>query len=116
MGRNPIKTLKFRPHLVSPILSGQKVSTWRLFDDKDLQAGDNLDLLNSETKEKFAEAEIVNTAEKSFNSLTEADLKGYEDFNGLDEIVKHFQKYYGDRVNADTLIKIIDFKTLRLSK
>lgn len=110
MERKPTKTLKFRPYLVEPILNGTKVSTWRLFDDKDLQVGDNLDLLNSETKEKFAEAEVIDIQEKSFNHLTEADLKGYEGFKGIEEIVKYFQKYYGDRVTMTTSIKIVNFK------
>ena len=28
-----MKTLKFMPHLVAPVLSGEKTSTWRLFED-----------------------------------------------------------------------------------
>lgn len=34
------KTLKFTPELSAKILSGEKTSTWRLFDDKNLQKGD----------------------------------------------------------------------------
>jgi len=31
-----MKKLKFEPNLVPKILSGEKTSIWRLFDDKDL--------------------------------------------------------------------------------
>ena len=37
-----MKTLKFTTQLVEKILSGEKTSTWRLFDDKDFKNGDNL--------------------------------------------------------------------------
>jgi len=35
-----MKTVKFRPDLAQLIMDGKKTTTWRLFDDKDLQAGD----------------------------------------------------------------------------
>ncbi|NOY35708.1 MAG: ASCH domain-containing protein, partial [bacterium] len=47
------KSLKFKEHLVPLVLSGEKISTWRLFDDKDLRVGDKVDLINSDTKEVF---------------------------------------------------------------
>ena len=46
-----MKTLKFASHLVQKILSGEKTSTWRLFDDKDLQVGDGLIFVNKDTGE-----------------------------------------------------------------
>ena len=44
-----MKTLKFAPPLAKMILEGNKTATWRLFDDKDLQPGDKLNLQNGET-------------------------------------------------------------------
>jgi hypothetical protein len=35
-----------------------------LFDDKDLKVGDKIELLYWETKEKFADAEIIEVREK----------------------------------------------------
>jgi hypothetical protein len=40
------KTLKFREELCKLIMEGKKDSTWRLFDDKDLSVGDEVDLVN----------------------------------------------------------------------
>lgn len=59
-----IKTLKFRRVLAQEILAGRNNATWRLFDDKDLKIGDKLELLIWETKEKFAQAEIINVGKK----------------------------------------------------
>ena len=35
-----MKLVKFRDYLVPLVLSGEKDSTWRLFDDKGLSEGD----------------------------------------------------------------------------
>lgn len=73
-----MKTLKFRRHLAEEILAGRETVTWRLFDDKNLQVGDRLDLLIWETKEKFAAAEIVALREKTLGRVTPADYRGHE--------------------------------------
>ena len=44
-----MKTLKFTPELCQQIMAGNKTSTWRLFDDKDLTVGDKLQFLSKET-------------------------------------------------------------------
>ena len=54
-----MKTLKFTPPLVKMILDGNKTTTWRLFDDKDSQPGDKLNLQNCGTGKDFAKAEIL---------------------------------------------------------
>lgn len=48
-----MKTIKFRPALAKLIIEGKKTTTWRLFDDKNLQVGDVVELVNWETKEVF---------------------------------------------------------------
>lgn len=47
-----MKTLKFKSFKARWILDGVKTSTMRLFDDKDLQIGDQLALTNSDTMEQ----------------------------------------------------------------
>jgi hypothetical protein len=44
-----MKTLKFTTELCEQILCGVKTATWRLFDDKDLPVGDELQFINKET-------------------------------------------------------------------
>lgn len=105
-----MKKLKFEHSLVEMILDGRKTATWRIFDDKDLQVGDNLELVEFETGEVFAKAEIENIKEKKMNEITEADFSRHEKYPSSDEMLKAYQGYYGDRVNWDTVIKMIDFK------
>lgn len=68
-----MKTLKFRPHLVKEILEGRKTATWRLFDNKDLQVGDQVILQNWEAGNDFARAEIINIKEMELGELGAKD-------------------------------------------
>lgn len=104
-----IKTIKFKPHLIKPILDGAKTVTWRLFDDKDLQNGDSLEFINSENGEKFAEAEIVNSQEKKILELTDSDL-AYNNYQDRAQVLALNSKYYGKKVGNSTIVKIIEFK------
>ena len=104
--------MKFKPELVEEIVAGRKNSTWRLFDDKDLKAGDELELVNKETLEKFADAEIVNIREKKLGEIEQSDYEGHEQYLDKEKMVESFKKYYGDRVNLDTAVKIVEFKII----
>jgi len=53
-----MKTVKFRDYLVPLVLSGGKTSTWRLFDDKDLSVGDEIELREFGADIGFAYAQI----------------------------------------------------------
>ncbi len=107
-----MKTLKFAPYLVPLILSGEKVSTWRLFDDKNLSVRDQLEFINKETGEKFGEAEITAIKEKPLGDVEDSDYNGHEKFESKEEMIESYRKYYGDEVSLETSIKIIDFKLL----
>jgi len=76
-----MKTLKFREKLSKLILSGEKTTTWRLFDDKDLSKGDIISFLIWETGEEFAKAKLIQVKEKNFGELAEKDFEGHEKFN-----------------------------------
>ncbi len=104
-----MKSLKFKPHLVEKILSGEKTSTWRLFDDKDLRIGDELIFINQETGKEFGKAKITNLKVKTLGTLTDDDWKGHERYTSKEEMYKHYRGYYGDKVNEDSELKIIDF-------
>ncbi len=105
-----LKTLKFRPHLVTLILSGEKTTTWRLFDDKDLQAGDKVEFLNSTTKNIVAHAVLTKVYTKPLGKVEDVDYAGHEKYENADAMLAKFREYYGDRVNVDTVVKIIHFK------
>lgn len=107
--KNNMKTLKFIPHLVPLVISGEKTSTWRLFDDKDLQNGDNLLLINKETGEEFAKATITKIKEKKLKDLEGSDFEGHEKFESEEKMYQAYRSYYGDKVTPDTIIKMVDF-------
>ena len=71
-----MKTLKFKPHLCEQILAGEKTSTWRLFDDKDLQVGDVVECLNQETLAVIGTATLTAVKQKTLGTLTETDWGG----------------------------------------
>lgn len=107
-----MKTLKFRKNLADEILAGRKTATWRLFDDKDLRVGDRVGLLIWETKEKFADAEIIAVKEKKLQNIKDEDFVGHEKFASREEMLENYQLFYGDKVNWDTLVKMLDFKLI----
>ncbi|KND47721.1 MAG: hypothetical protein AB201_02170 [Parcubacteria bacterium C7867-006] len=104
-----MKYLKFAPHLVEKILIGEKVSTWRLFDDKDLTLGDELAFINKETSEEFGTAKITELKIKTLGTVTDEDYFGQEKYPSDEEMYKNLRKYYGDNVSENTEVKIINF-------
>jgi len=109
-----MKTLKFRPALAQLILEGKKTTTWRLFDDKDLQAGDEIEFLNWETKEVFGYAAILEISEKPIKNLDDDDWAGHERFPNEEVMYAHYQEYYpGQDVGRNTNVKIVHFVLLK---
>jgi hypothetical protein len=105
-----MKTIKFRPALAQLIIEGKKTTTWRLFDDKDLQAGDVVELVNWETKEVFGHAVIAEVDEKKIKDLDDRDWEGHERFSSDEEMYDAYREYYpGKDIGPNTLVKILHF-------
>lgn len=104
------KQLKFDAHLVPLVLSGEKTSTWRLWDDKNLAVGDIVDFIDRGTGQQFATAELVKVTEKSIKDLTPEDQAGHEKHESVQEICETFSRYYKQSVTPDDKMKIIWFK------
>ncbi len=107
-----MKTLKFRNNLVGKILSGEKTSTWRLFDDKNLQAGDEVEFINKETGEVFAKVVLTKVIVKRFQDLQEEDWAGHEKYPSNEVMYKSFSADYGQKIDENTELKLIDFTIL----
>lgn len=105
-----VKTLKFKDSLAKLILAGEKDSTWRLFDDKDLRKGDSVKLINSDTGEVFAHAVLTEVREKKMGELEAVDFEGHEKYSSEEEMYQTYRGYYGDKVDPKTVVKIIRFK------
>ena len=104
------KTLKFDSNLVPKILSGDKTSTWRLFDDKDLKVGDNLILIEKETGKEFAKAVITEVEDREIQNIRESDYKGHDKFESKEAALESFKKHYGLSVTPTSVLKIVRFK------
>lgn len=107
-----MKTLKFKDHLARMILKGEKTCTWRFFDDKDLKKDDELVLINADTGEEFARALILLVYEKMIGDIDGADFVGHEPFESEEEMYRIYKSYYGEKVNKETLMKIVRFRIL----
>ena len=107
-----MKKLKFEPYLAKLILDGSKTTTWRLFDDKNLQVGDDLEFLNSESLKTFSKATITELNEKSISELTDIDRQGHEKFESDQAMYNFYKRCYKQNINANTKLKIIKFKLL----
>ncbi|MEZ0287143.1 MAG: ASCH domain-containing protein [Candidatus Paceibacterota bacterium] len=106
------KTLKFQPHLAEQVRQGTKVCTWRLFDDKNLQVGDLIELYENGSDVPFAKATITRQVEKPLGKLEEEDWEGHERFANDKEMYATYRAYYGPRVGPKTIVKILWFDLL----
>ncbi|MCA9353624.1 ASCH domain-containing protein [Candidatus Nomurabacteria bacterium] len=105
-----MKSLKFTSELSEKILAGKKTGTWRLFDDKNLELGDELELINKSTDEVFARAKITSLKFKKLGEVTKEEIAGkYKDF---DEMYRIQKGHYGDKVDENTEVKMIEFKLI----
>ena len=105
-----MKTLKFRKKLSELILKGEKTTTWRLFDDKNLSVGDMVSFVVWETGEEFAQAKIFFVKQSPLGILTDDDWDGHEKFSSDEEMYKTYENYYGRKIDENTLVKIIRFE------
>lgn len=109
IGDNYMKQLKFTPELCKQILSGEKTSTWRLFDDKNLEVGDELEFLNKETGESIGKGVVDTLKITTLGGHEESDWEGHERYVSEEEMYETYRTYYGDKVGPDTELKIIHF-------
>lgn len=113
-----MKSLKLDHELAQQVIAGEKTSTWRVFDDKDLSVNDEIRLLDKvdperpETWHSIGLARIERIIEKKIADISETDMDGHEDYATTDDIVITFRKYYGNDVTETTPIKIIHFTFL----
>ena len=83
-----------------------------MFDDKDLQVGDECILMNKETSNSFGTARITSVVRRTLGTLTDDDWRGHDRYSSDEEMYATFRKYYGEKVNEDSEVKILmfDFK------
>src|SRR5690348_162937 len=110
-----MKKLKLEHQLALKVLSGEKTSTWRLFDDKDLTVNDRVELIDKvdpnqpQTWRVIGTAQINRIIEKRVADIQPQDYEGHGAAETLEERLRAYRSYYGDRVTVDTPVKMIHF-------
>lgn len=109
-----MKTIKFTPQLSELIKTGKKVTTFRLFDDKDLQVGDEFIMATRDGEQvtEFGTGVITEVILRTIDTLQPKDYEGHEP---VEDPIKYYKQFYGDRVQGDSEVKIIRFDVLSLS-
>jgi ribonuclease HI len=110
-----LKSLKLDHELAKQVISGEKTSTWRLKDDKNISVNDEIELIDKvdpekpETWIKFGLAKVNTVTEKRLGDLGPEDYNGHEYFESQDAMLAQFKKYYGDDISLESPVKMIDF-------
>jgi ribonuclease HI len=110
-----MKTLKFEHPYAEQIIAGEKTSTWRINDDKNLSVNDEVRLIDKidpkrpETWRVFGTARIDGVIEKRLADIAEQDMDRHQKFNSVPEMVEHYRGFYGIDVTETTPIKVISF-------
>ncbi|MDB5165946.1 MAG: Ribonuclease [Candidatus Saccharibacteria bacterium] len=106
-----MKILKLDHNLAQLVAAGKKHSTWRIFDDKDLRVGDEVELVDKVDPDDKTTWKIIGIG--VINRVVEARVGDITDSEALGatgpELLSTFQKHYGPEVNVQTAVKIITF-------
>ena len=110
-----MKTLKVSHKVAQLIVSGQKHTTWRVNDEKNLSVNDEVNIVDKVDPENPASwltigvAYINTIVEKRLEEIAPGDLGPGEDFSSKEEMLKTFRLYYGSDVTFHTPVKVLSF-------
>lgn len=110
-----MKKLKLEHALAEQVLRGEKRTTWRMFDDKDLSVNNDVELIdkvdpnNPESWRRIGVGHINKVIEKRLGEIEAADMDSYHKYASQAEMLHAFQGYYGSNVTLNTPLKLIYF-------
>jgi hypothetical protein len=110
-----MQSLKFAPELVPLVLSGEKTSTWRLFNEKHFIVNEIINLIKRPELIIFAKAKIISINIKKLGEITDSDYVGHEKFESTEKMYEAYRRYYHQEVDLNTEVTIIRFKLVNLS-
>lgn len=111
-----MKQLKFSHQYAQAIVRGEKTSTFRVNDDKDIVVGDRVQLVDKVDTDHprtwLIPGELVVTAVEDclLRDLSRAQKMRAESFDNLEEMIHTFRRFYGEHIDEATLVKIITFQ------
>ena len=122
MQKNAPKKLLFATGLPELVLSGEKTTTWRVDDPKNIpfvslnvKVGDQLSFCRNDSGAEFAKAVILAIEKTTFGNLSKEEKEGHEKFASEKEMYETYNRYYtalGIPIIPDTKIKILRFRLL----
>jgi ribonuclease HI len=104
-----MKTLKFSPQQIQSIIDGNRSTTWRLYDDKQIDVGDSVEFINSNNGQTFGYAKVNEIVIKRIYDLNKSDEQNHDTYKNEQEILDNFRKYYGPDVTVEDKVKIIKY-------
>ncbi len=110
-----MKKIKLDHDLAQAVLRGEKTSTWRLYDDKNLTVNDQVVLVDKVDPERaqtwpvIGSGRINKVVEKRVGDITADDYEGHNPYDSPEALLADLRKYYGKRVTWDTPVKMIHF-------
>jgi len=110
-----MKTLKLDHNLAILVGKGEKTSTRRMYDDKNLSVNDDVQLIdkvdpnNPATWRPIGIVRINTVIQKRLGDLDASDFERHEPVLTGSRLLEYYQKIYGTQVTLDTPIKIVRF-------
>lgn len=111
-----MKQMKFGTSNVPLILDGSKTATWRMKDDKNLTAGDEVIFVDASSGEDFALASLTNIHITTITNMTVEDAVGNVGFTSKEELLEYMRQTYGEDVTVYTPLKIVRFHVTKKTK
>lgn len=106
-----MKALKFSPQQSRDIIAGKRTSSWRIFDEKDLQSGDEILILSDDSKEPIGSGSITKVRTKTLLQTSPEERKT-QGFTDEQEMLDTLRDQFGHKVDWDTEVKIVSFAFL----
>lgn len=109
-----MKQLKFDHRYAQDIIEGKKLTTFRVSDDKDIRAGDIVELVDKVDRDRPTtwnipgELEVTGVEEVSIKNLTPEQL-AVDSFGSTDDMLQTFRRFYGDYVEENTPVRVLAF-------
>jgi ribonuclease HI len=107
-----MKNLKFTPDQIPEIEIGNINTTIRLFDDKNLEVGDFIQFVNSETGGNFGYGIIEQVTQKRLSSLETIEKRFAKVCQNDRELLVTLHEFYGPNVTLDTVARVVRFAYL----
>jgi ribonuclease HI len=117
-----MKILKLNHEQAKLVEAGKKTTSIRMFDDKAMAVGDEVELLDKvDSKDRstwrpIGIGKIEKIIEKRLGSIHESDLGDHEAYTSHEDTLREFRNYYGESVTLDTPVKILHFSYTPLAK